>query len=94
MTEPLKPTGFWSYACSGDTAPRSRLSQLRRLLRDELRPKIGRAPQVGIFQDVAAIPHGTDWHQEIRNALANSSFFRRRITALLSMGIDAHRPRP
>ena len=54
MTEPLKPTGFWSYASSDDAASHGRLSQLRRLLADELQLKVGRAPKVHIFQDVAA----------------------------------------
>jgi formylglycine-generating enzyme len=70
----LKPTGFWSYTSSDDTASRGRLSQLRRLLADELQLKIGRLPKVHIFQDVAAIPHGTDWLKEIHRALDDSSF--------------------
>jgi sulfatase modifying factor 1 len=70
----LKPTGFWSYTSSDDTASRGRLSQLRRLLADELQLKIGRTPKVHIFQDVAAIPHGTDWLKEIHRALGDSSF--------------------
>ena len=75
MTEPLNPTGFWSYTSSDDTASHGRLSQLRRLLADELQLKIGRLPKVHIFQDVAAIPHGTAWHKEIHKALAEASFF-------------------
>ncbi len=72
---PLKPTGFWSYTSSDDNAARGRLSQLRRLLADELQLKLGgRARTVHIFQDVAAIPFGTDWLKEIRQALAESSF--------------------
>jgi hypothetical protein len=37
VTEPLNPTGLWSYTSSDDTASHGRLSQLRRLLADELR---------------------------------------------------------
>jgi hypothetical protein len=48
---------------------------LRRLLADELQLKIGREPQVHIFQNVAAIPHGADWHKEIHKALSDASFF-------------------
>jgi hypothetical protein len=75
VTEPLKSTGFWSYTSSDDTVSRGRLSQLRRQLADALQLRIGRTPQVHIFQDVAAIPHGADWLKEIHKALADSSFF-------------------
>jgi len=75
VTEPLKPTGFWSYTSADDTASRGRLSQLRRLLADALQLRIGRTPKVHIFQDVAAIPHGAYWLKEIHKALADSSFF-------------------
>jgi len=73
-TTPLSPTGFWSYTSSDDTSSRGRLSQLRRLLADELQLRLGRAQMVHIFQDVAAIPHGTDWRKEIHKALVASSF--------------------
>lgn len=69
-----KPTGFWSYTSSDDTSSRGRLSQLRRLLADELQLKVGRTQQVHIFQDVEAIPFGSDWLKEIRQAPAESSF--------------------
>lgn len=71
----LKPTGFWSYTNSDDERSRGRLSQLRKLLADELQQKIGRVPEVRIFQDVAAIPPGRDWERQINEALAASSFF-------------------
>ena len=70
----LKPTGFWSYTGTDDTASRGRLSRLRLLLADELQAKIGREPRVQIFQDVAAIPYGANWEKEIRRALDQSSF--------------------
>ena len=37
---------------------------------DELQLRLGRSLKVNIFQDVAAIPPGTDWEQEIDTALA------------------------
>lgn len=73
--EPLKPTGFWSYTSQDDSSSRGRLSQLRRLLADELQGWIGRSPQVHIFQDVAAIPPGSEWEQQIHAAIEGASFF-------------------
>jgi len=71
----LTPTGFWSYTSSDDERSRGRLSQLRKLLADELQQKIGRVPEVQIFQDATAIPPGRDWEKQINEALAASSFF-------------------
>jgi len=42
---------------------------LRLLLGHALQSRIGRAPKVHIFQDVAASPHGTDWLEQIHKAL-------------------------
>ena len=70
----LKPIGFWSYSSSDDEHSRGRLSQLRALLAAELQQKIGRSLKVNIFQDVAAIPPGTEWEKQIRDAI-NGSFF-------------------
>ncbi len=75
MTDFLPPIGFWSYTSSDDTAARGRLSQLRRLLADELQLKIGKTPEVKIFQDVAMIDHGADWSDAIHVALSKTSFF-------------------
>ena len=70
----LKPIGFWSYSSSDDEHSRGRLSQLRALLAAELQQKIGRSLKVNIFQDIAAIPLGTEWEKQIRDAI-NASFF-------------------
>ena len=75
MADPLGPTGFWSYTSSDDLNSDGRLSQLRVLLTKELQTLIGQRPRVHIFQDVAAIPRGSDWVDEIRKALTQSSFF-------------------
>jgi len=72
---PLNPIGFWSYTSSDDTHSGGRLSQLRRLLADQLQLLIGRRLKVHIFQDVAAIRPGTDWLEKIHEALGQSSFF-------------------
>jgi hypothetical protein len=74
VAEPLKPVGFWSYTSSDDEHSGGRLSALRLKLAGELQLRIGRQPKVHIFQDVAAIPHGTDWLKEINRALDGSSF--------------------
>ncbi len=71
--QPLRPTGFWSYTTDDDRVSGGRLSQLRRLLADELKLKVGRTP-VYTFQDVAAIPPGKDWEREIDAALEQASF--------------------
>ena len=70
----LPPIGFWSYARGDDDASRGRLSALRTLLRTELQAQYGRDP-VQIFQDVAAIPPGSEWETEIRRALGQATFF-------------------
>jgi len=70
----LAPTGFWSYTTSDDKNSRGKLSQLRALLAAELQQHIGRAPEVHIFQDVAAIAPGRDWEKQIREALEACSF--------------------
>jgi len=70
---PLKPTGFWSYTSADDAASDGRLSRLRTQLANRLRQQVGRPVQ--LFQDVAAIPPGTLWEQQIESALAEASFF-------------------
>jgi formylglycine-generating enzyme required for sulfatase activity len=69
---PLKPTGFWSYTSADDAASDGRLSRLRTQLANRLRVQLGRP--VHLFQDVAAIPPGTLWQQQIESALAEASF--------------------
>src|ERR1700722_18294805 len=73
--EPLAPTGFWSYTSSDDRNSNGRLSQLRVLVSNALQLEIGQRPEVHIWQDVAAIPHGAEWENEIHKALGQSSFF-------------------
>ena len=44
------------------------------MLASELQLQIGQRQSVKVFQDVDAIPYGSDWHKEIQNALSQSSF--------------------
>ncbi len=70
---PLKPTGFWSYSSADDAASDGRLSRLRQLLANELQQRVGRQ-KVHLFQDVAAIPPGTQWERQIEAAVGEASF--------------------
>jgi formylglycine-generating enzyme required for sulfatase activity len=74
VAEPLSPIGFWSYTSSDDRNARSHLSQLRRLLAEQLQLVIGRRQIVSIFQDEVAIPLGATWREQIYKALDESSF--------------------
>jgi formylglycine-generating enzyme required for sulfatase activity len=74
VTDALPPIGFWSYATSDDLASRGRLSQLRVLLAHDLQLKIGRTPEVKIFQDIKMIPLGANWEADIHKALTEASF--------------------
>lgn len=75
VSDDLPPIGFWSYTTSDDTSSRGKLSQLRRLLADELQQKVGRRAKVHIWQDAKAIPHGSTWQEEIHKGIDGSSFF-------------------
>ncbi len=71
---PLPPIGFFCYTRSDDLASNGRLSGLRMGLATELQLRLGRRDRVRIFQDVAAIPYGTNWQEQISIALDQSSF--------------------
>ena len=71
---PLKPTGFWSYSSADDAATDGRLSRIRQQLANQLQLRVGRQ-KVHLFQDVAAIPPGTEWVRQIEAAVAEASFF-------------------
>jgi len=73
MQANLEPIGFWSYTSLDDKLADGRLSQLRVILARDLQQRMGRQ-KVHIFQDVAAIRDGADWHDKIDDALARSSF--------------------
>jgi TIR domain len=73
LAEPPGLVGFFSYSRSDDEHSGLALSQLRGRIYNELRLQLGR--RVRLWQDTAAIPHGTLWEQEIRRAINESSFF-------------------
>jgi hypothetical protein len=73
MAPRLSPIGFWSYARQDDEFSNGKLSSLRAMLRAELQQQYGREP-ISLFQDVAAIPPGSEWDEEIRNALTKATF--------------------
>lgn len=73
MAARLSPIGFWSYARQDDEFSNGKLSSLRAMLRAELQQQYGREP-ISLFQDVAAIPPGSEWDEEIRNALTKATF--------------------
>jgi hypothetical protein len=65
--------GFFSYSRSDDERAAGALSALRKGISNELGSLLGH--DVRLWQDKAAIPHGTLWADEIRGAIAESSFF-------------------
>ncbi len=73
MSDVLPPIGFWSYARDDDRRSGGRLSQLRRLLTNEIESQHGRI-KVTLFQDLNAIDYGELWQSKIEEALAQCSF--------------------
>jgi formylglycine-generating enzyme required for sulfatase activity len=65
--------GFFSYSRRDDEHSGGALSRLRARIYDDLRLQLGR--DVRLWQDTAAIPHGTLWGDEIKRAIAESAFF-------------------
>jgi formylglycine-generating enzyme required for sulfatase activity len=68
--------GFFSYSREDDEGSEGALSALRNAIQSELGAQIGRSrADFRIWQDKAAIPHGTLWENEIKLAIAQSAFF-------------------
>ena len=68
--------GFFSYSREDDKDSRGALSALRGRIQGELRGQLGRtAKSFRLWQDQEAIPFGTLWETEIKNAAAQSVFF-------------------
>jgi hypothetical protein len=65
--------GFFSYSRKDDEHSEGSLSKLRFRIYNELRMQLGR--EFRLWQDTAAIPHGTLWEDEIKRAIAESVFF-------------------
>ena len=68
--------GFFSYSREDDEDADGALSKLRDRIQRELGSQVGRSrKELRLWQDKAAIPHGTFWEKEISSAIAESTFF-------------------
>ena len=68
--------GFFSYSREDDEGSDGALSALRERIQHELRAQLGRSfKNFRLWQDKEAIPSGTLWETEIKNAVAQSVFF-------------------
>jgi hypothetical protein len=68
--------GFFSYSREDDEGSHGALSALREYIQHELRAQLGRSfKNFRLWQDKEAIPSGTLWESEIKNAVAQSVFF-------------------
>src|SRR5580704_6456844 len=68
--------GFFSYSREDDADSLGALSALRSRIQGELRGQLGRtAKTFRLWQDKEAIPSGTLWETEIKNAVAQAVFF-------------------
>ncbi len=68
--------GFFSYSREDDEVTYGALSALRERIQRELRGQLGRPMKTfRLWQDMEAIPFGTRWETEIKNAVAQSVFF-------------------
>ncbi|GEM_PF-591354 len=74
MAEPEGPVGFWSYTRSDDENSDRELTRIRLRLKRQLQLLVGR-PIVDILQDEEFIPRGTDWLEQIHQAIDRSLFF-------------------
>jgi hypothetical protein len=68
--------GFFSYSREDDADSHGALSALRTRIQGELRGQLGRTARTfRLWQDKEAIPSGTLWETEIRNAVEQAVFF-------------------
>lgn len=68
--------GFFSYSREDDVDSHGALSLLRTRIQGELRGQLGRtAKTFRLWQDKEAIPSGTMWEMEIKNAVGQATFF-------------------
>lgn len=68
--------GFFSYSREDDEDSQGALSALRSRIQGELRGQLGRtAKTFRLWQDKEAIPSGTLWQREIKNAVGQAAFF-------------------
>ncbi len=69
----LDPVGFWSYARLDEQQTGGHLSQLRAIVGNEIGLRYG--DTVLLWQDVAAIPYGANWADEIERAIGQTTFY-------------------
>jgi hypothetical protein len=68
--------GFFSYSREDDEDSGGKLSKLRERIQAELRGQLVRTKaDFKLWQDKTAIAHGKLWEDEIKTAIAESSFF-------------------
>jgi hypothetical protein len=68
--------GFFSYSREDDDDSKGALSALRDRIQRELRGQLGRTrAEFRLWQDKEAIAHGTLWEEQIKSAVAQSTFF-------------------
>jgi formylglycine-generating enzyme required for sulfatase activity len=68
--------GFFSYSREDDEDSEGGLSRLRDRIQRELSSQLGRSRgDFRLWQDKAAIAHGTHWENEIKSAITDSIFF-------------------
>lgn len=76
LSEIPELVGFFSYSREDDADSYGRLSALRGRIQAELRGQLGRTPKTfRLWQDKEAIPSGTLWESEIKNAVSQAVFF-------------------
>ena len=76
LTDLREIVGFFSYSREDDEAFRGALSGLRDAISRELAAQLGRTRRnFRLWQDQEAIAPGTLWELEIKDAVAQSSFF-------------------
>ena len=76
LAELSELVGFFSYSREDDADSHGALSALSSRIQGELRGQLGRtAKTFRLWQDKEAIPSGTLWESEIKNAVAQSAFF-------------------
>lgn len=76
LSEIAELVGFFSYSREDDADSYGRLSALRGRIQAELRGQLGRTPKTfRLWQDKEAIPSGTLWESEIKNAVSQAVFF-------------------
>src|ERR1700730_18481754 len=76
LTDLPKLVGFFTYSREYEHDSHGALSALRTRIQGELRGQLGRtAKTFRLWQDKEAIPSGTLWETEIRNAVAHAVFF-------------------